>query len=59
MLLIDVPKVSVFVDSALVELERSISRGGWYGPAHDAYSLVLGRFRERLIVLVVRIHALG
>jgi hypothetical protein len=58
-LLPDVPQPVVFADSALVELERSISRGGWFGPAHDAYALVLGRFRTRLIAVIARIHALG
>ncbi len=58
-LLSDVSQLSAFADSALVDIERSISRGGWFGPAHDAYALVLGRFRERLIGVIVRIHALG
>ncbi|CAB4863267.1 unannotated protein [freshwater metagenome] len=44
---------------AIVDLERSIARTGWVGPARIAYDDVATAFRARLIALAIRARSLG
>jgi hypothetical protein len=45
--------------SAIADLERSIARTGWVGPARIAYDDVATEFRSRLIALAIRAQSLG
>ncbi|CAB4588861.1 unannotated protein [freshwater metagenome] len=47
------------LDGAIADLERSIARSGWAGPARIAYDDVATEFRSRLIALVTRAQSLG
>ena len=47
------------LDGAIADLERSIARTGWIGPARIAYDNVATEFRARLIALVIRAQSLG
>jgi hypothetical protein len=39
---------------AIADLERSIARTGWVGPARIAYDDVATEFRSRLIALAIQ-----
>jgi len=44
---------------AIADLERSIARTGWVGPARIAYDDVATEFRTRLIALVIQAQSLS
>jgi hypothetical protein len=44
---------------AIADLERSIARTGWVGPARIAYDDVVTEFRARLIALAIQTQSLG
>jgi hypothetical protein len=43
---------------AIADLERSIARTGWVGPARIAYDDVAIEFRSRLIALAIQTQSL-
>jgi hypothetical protein len=45
--------------AAIADLERSVNRPGWVGPARIAYDDVVTDFRSRLIALAMRTQSLG
>jgi len=47
------------LNGAIADLDRSIARGGWAGPARIAYDDVVTDFRSRLIALSIRAQSLG
>jgi hypothetical protein len=47
------------VDDAIAVLVLSQSRGGWVGPARNAFDSLAEEFRSRLIVLSLRLRAGG
>jgi len=44
---------------AIADLERSIARTGWVGPARIAYDDVATEFRTRLIALEIQAQSLS
>lgn len=44
---------------AIADLERSIARTGWVGPARIAYDDVATEFRARLISLAIQTRSSG
>ena len=48
-----------FLTQAITDLEWSIARGGWAGPARMAYDDLATEFRSRLIALAVRTQSIG
>jgi hypothetical protein len=47
------------VDDAIAVLALSQSRGGWVGPARNAFDGLVDEFRTRLIVLSLRLRSRG
>jgi hypothetical protein len=47
------------VDDAIAVLALSQSRGGWVGPARNAFDGLVDEFRARLIVLSLRLRSRG
>jgi hypothetical protein len=50
---------TTWIDRAIVELDVSLVRDGWFGPAHTVYNEVISVLRTRLVALSVRAHQLG
>jgi hypothetical protein len=50
---------SDLLEGAIADLERSITRTGWVGPARIAYDDVATEFRSRLISLAIQAQSLG
>jgi hypothetical protein len=47
------------LSGAIADLERSVNRAGWVGPARIAYDDVATEFRSRLIALAMQTQSLG
>jgi hypothetical protein len=47
------------VDDAIAVLALSQSRGGWVGPARNAFDGLVDEFRARLIVLSLSLRSRG
>jgi hypothetical protein len=45
--------------AAIADLDRSVNRAGWVGPARIAYDDVVTDFRSRLIALAMQTQSLG
>lgn|GEM_PF-1881097 len=45
--------------TAIADLERSVNRPDWVGPARIAYDDVVADFRSRLIALAMQTQSLG
>ena len=53
------PTAAQLVDEAILVLEQSITRGGWFGPARNAFDALGEGFRTRLVVLSCQLRAPG
>jgi hypothetical protein len=50
--------VSGWMERAMTDLDLSLARDGWFGPAHAAYNDVVSEFRSRLAALFIRARAI-
>jgi hypothetical protein len=56
---VDLVSATDLLGGAIADLEHSIARTGWVGPARIAYDDVATEFRARLVALVIQTRSLG